>query len=53
VPTSIPSPPRSVEKESTNTVLPHDRGRVSLDGIINPEFPQIQKDGSFAKEVPS
>jgi len=53
VPTSIPSPPRSVEKESTNTVLPHDRERVSLDGIINPEFPQIQKDGSFQKEQPS
>ena len=51
--TSSPSPPRPLEKENKDTILPHDRERVTIDGDIKPEFPQVEKDGSFAKEVPT
>ena len=46
-PTTSPEGPRPLERESENTLLPHDRARVTIDGDIKPEFPQIQKDGSF------
>jgi hypothetical protein len=51
-PTVASQGPRPLKRESPNTLLPHDRARVATDGDIKPEFPQIEKDGSFAKEVP-
>ena len=50
-PTNEPTPPREL-KPTEDTLLPHDRARVELDGTIKPEFPQIDKQGSFAQEAP-
>ena len=50
-PTNEPTPPRDL-KPGEGTLLPHDRSRVEIDGNIKPEFPQLEKQGSFAQEAP-
>ena len=50
-PTSEPTPPRELTP-AEDTLLPHDRSRVEVDGTIKPEFPQVEKQGSFAQEAP-
>ena len=50
-PTNEPTPPREL-KPTEDTLLPHDRARVELDGAIKPEFPQLEKQGSFAQQPP-
>ena len=50
-PTNEPTPPREL-KPTEDTLLPHDRARVELDGAIKPEFPQLEKQGSFAQQSP-
>ncbi len=50
-PTSEPTSPRELTP-GVDTLLPHDRSRVEIDGTIKPEFPQIDKQGSFAQEAP-
>jgi hypothetical protein len=51
-PTATPNAPRPIQKEAADTLLPNDRERVEFDGTIQPEFEQIQKDGSFKAEEP-
>lgn len=48
-----PSSPRPLQRENTNTLLPHDRSRVTINGDITQPLPDVPKDGSFAKEIPS
>jgi len=51
-PTATPNPPRPVQKETSDTLLPNDRERVEFTGEIKPEFKPVQKDGSFKAERP-
>ena len=50
-PTNKPTPPRQLHP-AADTLLPHDRKRVDFDGIIQLEFPQLKKQGSFAADAP-
>ena len=50
-PTNEPTPPREL-KPTEDTLLPHDRERVEIDGTIKPEFKQLEKSGFFAKDAP-
>ena len=52
-PSTTPAAPIPLERENESTLLPHDRRRVTIDGDIKPPFPQVEKDGSFAKETPT
>ena len=45
-PTDEPTPPRELQP-TQETLLPHDRSRIEIDGNIKPEFPQLEKVGSF------
>jgi len=49
-PTNEPTPPREI-KPSAETLLPHDRDRVEMDGTIKPEFEEVEKQGSFAQDA--
>ena len=52
-PTNEPTPPREL-RPTEDTLLPHDRERVEVDGgAIQPEFPQIEKQGSFSADTPT
>ena len=52
-PTNEPTPPREL-RPTEDTLLPHDRERVEVDGgAIQPEFPQIEKQGSFSADIPT
>ena len=48
-PTSDPTPPRELQS-AEDTLLPNPRDRNEQDGNVKPEFPQVNKQGSFAPD---